>query len=101
MLSQFTPLVDGVLRGTDSTAPYSLSLPSGKLGSGSHSLVAVAYDKAANAGQSSPVAFGVKTKLTKTTSSTLLLATSSTESSPSPTSPKLREGRRARANAID
>lgn len=59
-------MVDGVLRGTDTSAPYSLTLSSSKLGSGSHSLVAIAYDKAANAGQSQATAFGVKTKLMAT-----------------------------------
>lgn len=87
--------VDGVLRGTDATAPYSLTLSSGKLGSGSHTLVAVAYDKAANAGQSSPVAFGVKTKLTKTSTSTQLLVLPSTDASSSTTVSKVRAGRRA------
>jgi hypothetical protein len=60
-------MVDGILRGTDTTAPYSLSISTSKLGSGSHSLVAIAYDKAANAGQSQAKAFGVKTKLMATT----------------------------------
>jgi hypothetical protein len=91
-------IVDGVLRGTDSSAPYSLTLSSGKLGSGSHSLVAVAYDKAANAGQSAPVAFGVKTKLTKTSTTTQLLAMPTAETSSSPTAPRVRLGRRAGAD---
>ena len=59
-------IVDGVLRGTDTTAPYTMTVNGNKLGSGSHSLVAVAYDKAANAGQSGTVAFGVKTRLMAT-----------------------------------
>lgn len=86
-------MVDGVLRGTDTSAPYTLSLSSGKIGSGSHTLVAIAYDKAANAGQSAPVAFGVKTKLTKTASPTLLLAETTTEPAP-----RLRNDRRASAD---
>lgn len=87
-------MVDGVLRGTDTSAPYSLTLSSSKLGSGSHSLVAIAYDKAANAGQSQAATFGVKTKLMATSTlqaSTLAVA----EEDPAPR----RVARRLRASA--
>ena len=85
-------MVDGVLRGTDTSAPYSLTISTSKLGSGSHTLVAIAYDKAANAGQSQAVGFGAKTRLMTTTTlqtSTLVAAQSDTV--------KLRPTRNTRA----
>lgn len=51
--------VDGVLEGSDASAPYSLALDSTALADGSHSLVAKAYDAAGNVGSSSAVAFSV------------------------------------------
>jgi hypothetical protein len=51
--------VDGALVGTDTAAPYTLAYDSTKLANGSHSLVAKAYDAAANVGSSASVAFSV------------------------------------------
>ncbi|EIM03918.1 Ig-like domain-containing protein [Rhodanobacter denitrificans] len=51
--------VDGALKGSDASAPYSLALDSTTLADGSHSLVAKAYDAAGNVGSSSAVAFSV------------------------------------------
>lgn len=51
--------VDGALKATDSSSPYSASLDSTTLSNGSHSLVAKAYDAAGNVGTSSAVAFSV------------------------------------------
>jgi len=52
-------LVDGALKGSDSSAPYALSLDSTGLGNGSHSLVARAFDAAGNSGDSAAVSFSV------------------------------------------
>ena len=51
--------VDGVLKGTDTTSPYSMTLDSTTLSNASHTLVAKAYDAAGNVGSSSSVAFTV------------------------------------------
>jgi hypothetical protein len=51
--------VDNVLKGTDSTAPYALSLDSTTLSNGSHQLTAKAYDEALNSTMSAPIGFSV------------------------------------------
>ena len=51
--------VDGVLRGTDTTSPYSMSFDSTTIADGSHTLVATAYDAAGNNTASSPVSFTI------------------------------------------
>ena len=51
--------VDGVLKGTDTTSPYTLTLDSTTLANGSHTLTAKAYDAAGNVGTSAGVAFSV------------------------------------------
>ena len=51
--------VDGVLKGSSTTAPYALSLDSTTLANGSHSLVVKAYDAAANVGTSAAVSFSI------------------------------------------
>ncbi|HJW34099.1 MAG TPA: Ig-like domain-containing protein [Holophagaceae bacterium] len=51
--------VDGVLKGSDATAPYSLGLDSATLANGSHSLVAKAHDAAGNVGQSAALPFSL------------------------------------------
>jgi len=51
--------VDGVLKGTDTTSPYSLAFDSNTLSNGSHSLVAKAYDAANNVASSTAVTFTV------------------------------------------
>jgi hypothetical protein len=52
-------VIDNVVKGTDSTAPYSISFDSTSLTDGAHSLVARAYDAAGNNGVSTAVAFSV------------------------------------------
>jgi serine protease len=51
--------VDSVLKGTDTTSPYSMTLDSTTLSNASHSLVAKAYDAAGNVGSSSAVNFTI------------------------------------------
>ncbi|HJV47985.1 MAG TPA: Ig-like domain-containing protein [Geothrix sp.] len=51
--------VDGALVGTDTASPYTLASDSTKLTNGTHTLVAKAYDAAANVGTSASVAFSV------------------------------------------
>ncbi|MBL0210295.1 MAG: M4 family metallopeptidase [Holophagaceae bacterium] len=51
--------VDGALKGTDTTSPYSMTLDSTTLTNGTHSLVAKAYDAAGNIGSSTAVSFSV------------------------------------------
>ncbi len=57
--------VDGVLKGSDTTSPYSMTLASSTLSNGSHSLVAKAYDAAGNVGSSSTVSFSVSNTATQ------------------------------------
>ncbi|MCE3608372.1 CehA/McbA family metallohydrolase [Massilia sp. P8910] len=49
--------VDNVLKGTDATSPYTLSLNSATLSNGSHQLTAKAFDVALNSAVSAPVSF--------------------------------------------
>jgi hypothetical protein len=51
--------VDGALKGTDTTAPYSMVLDSRTLPNGAHTLVAKAFDAAANSAASTDVSFSV------------------------------------------
>lgn len=51
--------VDGALKATDSSSPYSSTLDSTTLANGTHVLVAKAYDAAGNVGSSSSVSFSV------------------------------------------
>jgi len=64
-------LVDGVLVGSDTTAPYAISLNSTTLSNGSHTLVAKAYDAAGNVGTSSAVAFSISNATADTTPPTV------------------------------
>ena len=52
-------LVDGTLKGSDSSAPYALALDSTSLSNSTHSLVARAFDAAGNSRDSSAVSFSV------------------------------------------
>lgn len=52
-------VIDSVVKGSDSSSPYSLSFDSTTLTNGSHSVVARAYDAAGNSGASSAVSFNV------------------------------------------
>jgi Bacterial Ig domain len=51
--------VDGSLKGTDTTQPYSMTMDSRSLANGSHSLVAKAFDAAGNSASSTTVSFNV------------------------------------------
>nr|WP_307188477.1 CehA/McbA family metallohydrolase [Massilia sp. CF038] len=51
--------VDNALKGTDTTAPYSLALDSTTLSNSSHALTAKAFDAAGNSTVSGPVSFTV------------------------------------------
>lgn len=51
--------VDGVLKGSDASSPYSMTLDSTTLSNGSHTLVATAYDAAGNNTASAPVTFSI------------------------------------------
>jgi hypothetical protein len=51
--------VDGALKATDTSSPYSATLDSTTLANGTHALVAKAYDAAGNVGSSSSVSFSV------------------------------------------
>ncbi len=57
--------VDGVLKGTDTATPFTMTLSSSTLTNGSHSLVAKAYDAAGNVGTSSTVSFSVNNAATQ------------------------------------
>jgi hypothetical protein len=59
--------VDGVLKGSDTSSPYSMTLDSTTLSNGSHALVAKAYDAANNIGSSSSVAFSISNATGDTT----------------------------------
>ena len=52
-------LVDGVLKGTDTTAPYSVALSTLGLSNASHAVTATAYDTSGNRTTSTPVAVTV------------------------------------------
>ncbi|SHF06110.1 Ig-like domain-containing protein [Thermomonas hydrothermalis] len=64
-------LIDGVLVGTDTTAPYALTYDSTALSNGSHTLVARAYDAAGNVGTSAAVTFSVSNTAADTTPPTV------------------------------
>lgn len=51
--------VDGALKATDASSPYSATLDSTTLSDGTHALIAKAYDAAGNVGSSTAVAFSV------------------------------------------
>ncbi|MFZ6658391.1 Ig-like domain-containing protein [Undibacterium sp. TJN19] len=63
--------VDGALKGTLASTPYSMTLNSTTLSNGSHSLVAKAYDAANNIGTSSAVSFSVSNAVVDTTPPTV------------------------------
>ncbi|MCU0735506.1 MAG: M4 family metallopeptidase, partial [Methylotetracoccus sp.] len=51
--------VDGVLRGTVDSVPYTINFDSKALANGNHTLTGKAYDAAGNVGESAPVMFSV------------------------------------------
>jgi hypothetical protein len=71
-------LVDGVLKGSDASSPYSMTLDSTTLANGSHSLVARAYDAAGNSASSTAVSFSVSNTVPDTTAPTVTAAESGT-----------------------
>ena len=73
--------IDGVLRGTDPSAPYSVTFDSTALSNGSHSLVAKAYDAAGNVGTSSAVNFSTSNTTPDTTAPTVSASESGTSGS--------------------
>ncbi len=62
--------VNGSLKGTDSTAPYSYNWNTTSVANGSYSITARAYDAAGNVGQSSAVAVSVNNTVADTTAPT-------------------------------
>ena len=63
-------LVDGVLKATDTTAPYSFAFDSTTIVNGAHTLTAKAYDAVNNAGTSAAVGFSVSNAVADTTAPT-------------------------------
>lgn len=72
--------VDGVLKGTDTSSPYSVSLNTTQLSAGTHTLQAKAYDAAGNVGQSTAFSVTVVNDTTAPTASITSPAGSSTVS---------------------
>ncbi|MBL0211227.1 MAG: pre-peptidase C-terminal domain-containing protein [Holophagaceae bacterium] len=58
--------VDGVLKGTDTASPYSMTLDSTTLTNAAHSLTAKAYDAASNIGTSTAVSFTINNSVSTT-----------------------------------
>ncbi|HEU4734045.1 MAG TPA: PHB depolymerase family esterase [Kofleriaceae bacterium] len=59
-LTRVDVLVDGALAGSDTTAPYSVTVDTTRLGNGSHAISARAFDAANNVGTSAPVTVTVQ-----------------------------------------
>lgn len=72
--------VDGVLKGTDTSSPYSVSLNTTQLSAGTHTLQAKAYDAAGNVGQSTAFSVTVVNDTTSPTASITSPTSSSTVS---------------------
>lgn len=70
--------VDGSLKGSDTSSPYSMTLDSTTLTNGSHALIAKAYDPSNNVGTSSTVSFSVTNTTTDTTPPTVSASESGT-----------------------
>ncbi|HVF34874.1 MAG TPA: Ig-like domain-containing protein [Candidatus Saccharimonadia bacterium] len=70
--------VDSVLKGTDTTSPYSMTLDSTTLANGSHTLTAKAFDAAGNTTTSSPVTFSISNATADTTPPTVTASESGT-----------------------
>ena len=74
-------LVDGVLKGTSTAAPYSLAFNSTTVTNGTHSLTAKAYDAANNVGTSTAVSFTVNNTVADTTAPTVSAASAGSSGS--------------------
>ena len=72
--------VDGVLKGTDTVAPYAMTLNSATLANGAHTLTAKAYDAAGNVGTSGAANFSISNGTGTGTGGTQLLANPGFES---------------------
>ncbi len=70
--------VDGVLKGTSTASPYTMTLNSTTLTNASHSLTAKAYDAASNVGTSSAVSFTINNTVPDTTPPTVSATESGT-----------------------
>jgi len=70
--------VDGALKGTATSTPYSMTLNSTTLTNASHSLVAKAYDAANNVGTSSAVSFTINNPVSDTIAPTVSASESGT-----------------------
>jgi hypothetical protein len=57
--------VDGVLKGSDTTSPYSMTLDSTTLANGSHALTAKAFDAAGNSATSAAANFSISNGVTQ------------------------------------
>jgi chitodextrinase len=75
--------VDGVLRGTDTTSPYSFPWDTTTVSNGNHALVARAYDASGNAGTSSTITVNVSNATPDTAPPTA--PSNLTATAPSPT----------------
>jgi hypothetical protein len=71
-------LVDGVVKGSVSAAPYTLAFDSTTIANGTHSLTAKAYDADNNVGTSSAVSFTVNNPASDTTPPTVSATSSGT-----------------------
>lgn len=63
--------IDGVLKGSDASSPYSLTLDSTTLSNGTHSLTAKAFDAAGNSSTSTAVSFSINNVSADTTAPTV------------------------------
>ncbi len=81
--------VNGALSGTDTASPYAFNFNTAALSDGSATLTAIAYDKAGNKGNATPVAVTVSNTTTTTppptTTTTTSPASSTTTAAPAPT----------------
>lgn len=66
--------IDNILKGSKTSAPYSISLDSTTLSNGSHSLTAKAYDASNNVGSSLATSFSISNPLPDTTAPTVSVA---------------------------
>ncbi len=71
--------VDNVLKGSSTTAPYTLAFNSATVANGTHSFVAKAFDAANNGGTSSAVNFNVSNAVADTTAPTVSASSSGTK----------------------
>jgi len=73
--------VDGVLKGSDATSPYSMTLNSTTLANGSHAATAKAFDAAGNSATSTAFAFSISNVTADTTVPTVSASSTGTSGS--------------------